>query len=163
MMCGFTISIIAAIVFGINKSKADFEPTADVQTIAIFNQIDALAHEKDEFFHQKGKIYSLSGDSLFKKYDNMYHILDNNYHRAVTIDEKIEAAEKLVKFFTLQDALFAATTYIYPEKDKRFNDLKNEFDTVIQQLPEKKIVEAIEYTTGDTISTTSIKTKNENK
>gem|GEM_PF-3961379 len=163
MICGFTISIISVIVFGVNTSKADFEPTPDVQTIAIFNQMNALAHEKDEFFHQEGKIYSLSGDSLFKKYDNMYHILDNNYHRAVTIDEKIQAAKKLVKFFTLQDELFDATTYNHPEKDKIFDDLKHEFDKTIQQLTEKTIAETIENTTGDRINKTHIATKTENK
>lgn len=144
MLCGLMISIVTWITFSTNKSNADFQLAPDIEAIAIFNQMDALAHKKDEFFHQKGKIYSLSGETLFKKYDTMYHVLDNAYHWAVTIDEKIEAAKQLEKFLNLQNALFASTAYTNIEDNIKFESLDSDFNEALKKISVKPIESIIE-------------------
>lgn len=138
-LCGFTISLMAWIFFGTSTTtsttQAAYENlTPEVNAILIFNQMDAIAHEKDNYFHQTGKIYSLSGDTLFHKYDTMYHVLDNTYHRTIDIEEKLKRAQRLESFLKIQNELFAATTYANTEQDKKFSELDKEFITLIDQI-----------------------------
>ena len=64
-LSGFMIAFTARIFFGTSdttsSTSAAYESfTPEVNAILIFNQMDAIAHEKDNFFHQPGKIYTLS-------------------------------------------------------------------------------------------------------
>lgn len=136
---------------------AGYETTPELEAIAIFNQMDAIAHEKDNFFHQPGKIYTLSGDTLFSKYDTMFHVLDNAYHRAVDPDEKLLRAQRLARFIKIQNELFAATTYVNPEKDKLFESLNEEFIKALEKIEANK--EGSLVITGTTETTETITTE----
>lgn len=138
-LCGFTISLMAWIFFGTSTTssttQAAYETlTPEVNAILIFNQMDAIAHEKDNYFHQTGKIYSLSGDTLFHKYDTMYHVLDNTYHRTINIEEKLKRAQRLESFLKVQNDLFAATAYANSEQDRNFAELDKQFLKLIDQI-----------------------------
>jgi hypothetical protein len=139
------ISFVARMMFGTdmtsNTSIAAYEPTPEINAIIIFNQMDAIAHEKDNFFHQTGKIYTLSGDTLFQKYDTMFHVLDNAYHRSIDAKEKLRWAQKLVKFIKVQNTLFASTEYINVEQDKTFKELDEDFNQALTQIPQDMIEE----------------------
>lgn len=89
--------------------------------------MDAIAHERDDFLHLTGKIYTLSGETLFKRYDTIFHVLDNAYHRSLNIDEKIKRADRLEKFWKIQQKLFDATQYSNPEQERIFNELDASF------------------------------------
>lgn len=150
VICGLAISIITRATFSASsESNAGYEPAPDINTIAIFNQMNALAHEKDEFLHQEGKIYSFSGENLFKKYNTMYHMLDNEYYRAVTIEEKIEIAKKIAQFFDMEKALFDAVSYPNLEKKQSFELLQKEFNETIKKIPTKTIAEIVDDTTDE--------------
>lgn len=158
---GLMISLIGRVVFNSSATSnplfAGYEMTPELEAIAIFNQMDAIAHEKDNFFHQSGKIYTISGDTLFRKYDTMFHVLDNAYHRAVSPKEKILRAQRLTRFIKIQNGLFAATAYISPEKDKLFESLDQEFTTALEKITADK--DASLTSTGTTETTGAITTR----
>jgi RecA-family ATPase len=112
--------------------------TPEVEAITIFNQMDAIAHEKDNFFHQSGKIYTRTGDTLFHKYDTMFHVLDNAYHTAVDTEKKLLRAQRLARFIKIQNELFAATEYVNKEEDKIFNQLDQDFSNAIAKIATNK-------------------------
>lgn len=133
------IAFIAWMFFGTSattqQTKAAYESlTPKVNAIILFNQMDAIAHEKDNFFHQSGKIYTLSGDTLFHRYDTMFHVLDNAYHRSVDTDDKLKRALRLEEFLNEQNRIFAATAYSNLEEDQRFDQLDQQFLQMIQQI-----------------------------
>lgn len=89
--------------------------------------MDQIAHAKDSFFHKKGGIYTFDDDTIFKKYDTIFHVLDNGYHRSFNADEKLKRADKLQRFFKMQDALFASTRYGDSSQDMLFKQLDASF------------------------------------
>lgn len=139
-LSGFMIAFTARIFFGTSdttrQASAGYETlTPEVNAIIIFNQMDAIAHEKDNFFHQTGKIYTLNGETLFHKYDTMFHVLDNAFHRAIDTTEKLKRAQRLEAFIKIQNNIFAATEYSNPAQDKQFDKLDQQFLQILDQIP----------------------------
>lgn len=155
------ISLVTRVAFNSNTTStpllAGYEMTPELEAVAIFNQMDAIAHEKDNFFHQSGKIYTLSGDTLFSKYDTMFHVLDNAYHRAVAPNEKLLRAQRLARFIKIQNGLFAATAYVSPEKDKLFESLNKDFTIALEKVAADKAASVV--TTGTTETTETVTTE----
>lgn len=153
-LSGFMIAFTARIFFGTSdttrQASAGYETlTPEVNAIIIFNQMDAIAHEKDNFFHQTGKIYTLNGETLFHKYDTMFHVLDNAFHRSIDTKEKVKRAQRLEAFIKTQSNLFAATAYSNPTQDKQFDQLDHQF---LQTISELNAIESNQPLTGKSLT-----------
>lgn len=150
------VALFSRVFFGTSattsSTSAVYESLApEVNAVLIFNQMDAITHEKDNFFHQTGKIYTITGDTLFHRYDTMFHILDNAYHRSIDTKEKLKRAQQLEKFIKAQNELFTSTTYINAEQEKRFETLDQQFLQILGEMEGKNTMTGDNKTLTGTI------------
>lgn len=60
-MIAFTAWVLFGTSVTTSTTSAGYESlTPDVNAVIVFNEMDAIAHEKDNFFHGTGKIYTIS-------------------------------------------------------------------------------------------------------
>ena len=107
------------------------------QAVEVFDQIDAIAHQRDVFFHQTGMVYTNPQllDSAFTKMDTIYHLLYRGYHDAnLNVDQKFVLAQKFDKIIDIQDELFHSVRETTSPLDAEFHVLDTTFHTLEQQV-----------------------------